>query len=780
MALSLATFQASAFNTTTTPKTVTLPSVTAGDLLIVSVLIEENSTGATINTPTSAGVTFTEIGSPLNAANNSFMRRWKATMPSTASNVVISETATSTGSAFHWGFATSLWHSDAGLKVETSTEAHAQTTATDTISLALVGATSGVHLHFADWNQATATAYTITPSAGGTRQVSTADTGRFSVVVATWTGKTGTIGFGVSAPTATEKWTQFAQAVVEAQSVALPVGALTLTGVAPSGAAGGGSVTLPTGAMTLTGVAVTGASSGVTSVAIPVGTLTLAGNPPTAARGVTSFFYEPFTYSNGTLANGWGTIGATLPTVNGNKLVTASTALVGAGKTHSQDVTDDWQIDFDATAPLQTGNGGVTVGLVDLGTGEGYAVFVGNAVHVQRYSPSETGGHLNITNVGRTGENTPGVLANHVTMTFEKALNRFTVFLDTVQWAQVVDNVGIVAGPTCIISLQDTDHPTFDAVLDEIYIQNAIGSPPPTAQLPLTGVLTLTGVAPTAAATGAVTVALPTGALTLTGVAPTAAGSGAISIALTPGDVTLTGVAPSGATGGATEAIPTGSLSLVGNPVTAAPTGEATTAQATGALTLTGVAPTAAPTGEATVALPVGTLSLAGNPPTATGTGVATTAAPVGALTLTGVPVNGSQNVEFVDLPVGVLTLTGVAPTATGTGAGSITLTPGTITLTGVAPTAAASGTIAVAQPIGQLTLTGVAPIASNPQTVAVPVGALTLLGIAVAVLTGRPPPFPSGAVTGGHRDPDAAGGHDQPAATGSHLVPLTTGGHNP
>jgi hypothetical protein len=142
-----------------------------------------------------------------------------------------------------------------------------------------------------------------------------------------------------------------------------------------------------------------------------------------------------------------------------------------AYKSHGVDVSGDWQIEFDVSAPLSIGHGGATVGLVNPADGSGYSVFIGNATHIQRYNPGGT--HDNLTNNGRPGEG-GGQSANRVVFT-HTAAGDMQVYLDGVLWSWVNDTQR-VAGKLLFIALQNADSPSFEATIDNIVVKDHIGN----------------------------------------------------------------------------------------------------------------------------------------------------------------------------------------------------------------------------------------------------------------------------------------------------------------
>lgn len=184
-----------------------------------------------------------------------------------------------------------------------------------------------------------------------------------------------------------------------------------------------------------------------------------------------SSMFENFNLPDGDLSNGWLVpVGQPIiKIVSGKGSTLNSTQTHYAYKTHGLNVSGDWQLEFDVSAPLTIGSGGAVVGLVNPADGSGYSVFTGNAVHIQRYNPGGT--HYNMTNNGRTGEGA-GQLANHVVFTHTAAGN-MEVYLDGVLWSHVNDTQR-TAGSLLFVSMQNIDSPLFETTIDNLVLQDYI------------------------------------------------------------------------------------------------------------------------------------------------------------------------------------------------------------------------------------------------------------------------------------------------------------------
>ena len=221
---------------------------------------------------------------------------------------------------------------------------------------------------------------------------------------------------------------------------------------------------------------------------------------------------------------------------------------------------------------------------------------------------------------------------------------------------------------------------------------------------PSAGTLTVTGFAPTVAASGGTSISPSAGTLTVTGHAPT------LGLGISPGTgtLTLTGFAP---TTGQNVAPGVGTLTVTGH----APTLDLGIRPGVGTLTLTGYEPTL------TLTLPApapGVLVLTGHQPTVSvGANISTG---VGTLTVTGF----APALDLGIRPdVGTLSLAGAVPTLS-TG---ITPDAGALLVTGYAPTAAASANSNITPDAGTLSVTGFAP--SLGLTITTGAGALVVNG---------------------------------------------------
>jgi hypothetical protein len=129
---------------------------------------------------------------------------------------------------------------------------------------------------------------------------------------------------------------------------------------------------------------------------------------------------------------------------------------------HGVDVSGDWQIDFDVHAPLGIGDGGATVGLVDPSF-TGWAVFAGNATHIQNYTGGE---HSNDTNDGRSAEQ------QHITVTRRASDGLMRVYADGVLQGSTTDPARR-AGDYLAVFLQSTASPSFEVWIDNLVVKDS-------------------------------------------------------------------------------------------------------------------------------------------------------------------------------------------------------------------------------------------------------------------------------------------------------------------
>jgi hypothetical protein len=256
---------------------------------------------------------------------------------------------------------------------------------------------------------------------------------------------------------------------------------------------------------------------------------------------------------------------------------------------------------------------------------------------------------------------------------------------------------------------------------------------------PGVGVLTLTGLAPTAAVTAHVSASPGVGVLTVTGLAPTAFGADAKSASPGVGALTVTGLAPTVSISAHVAASPgVGALTVTGLEPTAAVTAHVAASPGVGALTVAGLAPTASTTAHVSASPAVGELTLTGLAPTASTTAHVSASPGVGELTVSGLAPTatvGTGTTAEAAPGVGVLTLAGLAPTAAVTAHVSAAPGTGEVTVTGLVPTVTAIGTASAAPGTGALIVTGYAPTveASDSQSAAATPGTGELVIIAFA-----------------------------------------------
>jgi hypothetical protein len=471
------------------------------------------------------------------------------------------------------------------------------------------------------------------------------------------------------------------------QTIAIPPGDLTLTGVAPvATATGTATILTPVGALTIDGVAPSVAGTGTATILAPVGLITLTGVEPTIFAGDDPVY------------------------------------LADANAAYRQAVnTAAWR-NPDASAPwkwmLRRRRSDRQGGLLPSAVAAGFPL-VPNVNRKQQLQVRLVAARRDVNTAAQR------VMAQRF-HSAPPAPEAQTIDIPTGDLT-LTGVEPVVAGSSTATILAPIGALTLTGVAPTISAPATIAIPP--------GTLTITGVAPTVTPTGTATILAPVGALTLAGVAP--AVTVRITIAIPPGALALTGVAPVvTATGTATVLAPTGQITISGRTPTVAGTGTRTIPAPTGTITLTGVAPTV--DASTRIEIPPGQITLTGVAPVITATGTATVLVPTGTLTINGVaPFVSSTGGFNIQIPTGLLTLTGVAPITTG-GAGTVTIPTGTLTLTGVAPIVTATGSATVLVPTAQVTLSGAAPSVSGTgaaTSIEIPTGDIILVGAAPGVL---------------------------------------------
>lgn len=260
------------------------------------------------------------------------------------------------------------------------------------------------------------------------------------------------------------------------------------------------------------------------------------------------------------------------------------------------------------------------------------------------------------------------------------------------------------------------------------------GFPPSLPVIVPTGTLSLSGQIPTILTPR--TVDVPTGVLSLAGLAPTVLTPRTVDIPT--GALTLTGLAPSVEIDVLVD-VPTAALTLTG----LVPSVQIDTLidVPTAALTLTGLAPSVEI--DVVVDVPTGALTLTGLQPFAITP--RTVDVPTGSLVLSGLAPDAVIN-NIVNVPTASMTLTGLAPSVGFSWLQEIPV--GSLSITGLVPTIEVSNNIAVDVPTASITLTGHPPTALTPTTVDVPTGTLSLAGLAPAVdISVAPITIPTGAL---------------------------------
>ncbi len=181
---------------------------------------------------------------------------------------------------------------------------------------------------------------------------------------------------------------------------------------------------------------------------------------------------EQFDHPDGPLANGWSVDGTHAPieVIDRHGSTKGSTDPFISYKRHGLDLTSGvFELSFDGFTSLVVGGGGISVLLLDSSNGAGYGLFVGNAMHVQRWNPGGT--RDNLTNDSRPGEG-GGSSGGHFTLTRD-ADGTFRQYLDGKPHGNVTDTMR-APGDVVVISIYHSSSPTVETTIDNLRIQNFI------------------------------------------------------------------------------------------------------------------------------------------------------------------------------------------------------------------------------------------------------------------------------------------------------------------
>jgi hypothetical protein len=183
-------------------------------------------------------------------------------------------------------------------------------------------------------------------------------------------------------------------------------------------------------------------------------------------------FIEQFNQPDGPLENGWSVDGTNLPieVIDRHGSTKGSTEPFVSFKRHGLDLTSGvFELSFDGFTSLVVGGGGISVLLLDSSNFAGYGLFVGNAMHVQRWNPGGT--RDNITNDGRPEEGS-GSAGARFTLTRD-ADGTFREYLDGKPYGSVTDTVRS-PGDVVVISIYHSSSPTVETTIDNLRIQDFI------------------------------------------------------------------------------------------------------------------------------------------------------------------------------------------------------------------------------------------------------------------------------------------------------------------
>lgn len=193
-------FGASVFNTSTTPKTVSV-TVQTGDILVVMSLGESSNSAAVNTAPTGGSLTYTQRATLGTSSATGRAIAWTA--PATSSTTFsVSAIAPATDGSLWWGVAVWVWRGSDGVGTIGAPTAGSTS---NLVTLTTTGANSALAIGSADWaakDGTTRTRRTINGSTG-TEQVYSRDSVHWGTYAQDYgdTGAAGSVTGGYSAPT---------------------------------------------------------------------------------------------------------------------------------------------------------------------------------------------------------------------------------------------------------------------------------------------------------------------------------------------------------------------------------------------------------------------------------------------------------------------------------------------------------------------------------------------------------------------------------------------------
>lgn len=166
----------------------------------------------------------------------------------------------------------------------------------------------------------------------------------------------------------------------------------------------------------------------------------------------------------------WSAGASTLIRVVSNRFQnnTASASGQDAIATHGVTTTGDVQVSFWYNGSDVIGHGGVSLGMFPIANGNGWSVFVGNAVHLRHLA----GGILqgNLTNNTRTDNGDV-----YVEITYKMSTGDFKVYLNGVLTSFVnADTYVATLGDTIQIYVESEDYPTRSNMFWGLFVQDKI------------------------------------------------------------------------------------------------------------------------------------------------------------------------------------------------------------------------------------------------------------------------------------------------------------------
>lgn len=178
---------------------------------------------------------------------------------------------------------------------------------------------------------------------------------------------------------------------------------------------------------------------------------------------------------DGAASSPWGAGAQTRVRVVSNRFCNDTSASTGedAIATHGITATGNWQVSFWFNGTDVIAHGGCAIAMIGIGSGNGWGIFVGNAIHIRKFTAGVQG--ANLTNDART--DTGDI---YVEWSNNETTGVRTVFINGVSWSTVTDTA-FDGGDTVQVLVESDDYPTRNTMMWGLRIQdsiNVLGAPP--------------------------------------------------------------------------------------------------------------------------------------------------------------------------------------------------------------------------------------------------------------------------------------------------------------